>query len=243
MESIIVVLEMFDGLALSIDESTTVVIFETCARHFGTFVKLLELYHSYPDVELYIMQIFRNLIKLQSTDSLNSVHKNVLYKSVHELIQIYCKNEVGRHRAKNISDDDEEDVSVLIEILSGLITAEYEGYERDTVFSKIQNSNYEVDVATVVFTGVNSLLPLITKDMLEFPRLCNEYMSLVNLLIEYFPDRLATLPSHLLNSLVDSLLFGSQVSLGRISDYSYKAIQLLALYAWSYTSLRIINLI
>lgn len=94
--------------------------------------------------------------------------------------------------------------------------------------------NYEVDVSKVVFVGVNSLLPLVTKQMLEYPRLCLDYVYLVSLLVEYFPDRLTSLPSSLLSSLLESLLFGmNQTGMERISDHSFKAVQTLGLYHWS----------
>jgi hypothetical protein len=64
-EQLVVVLELFDGLALAIDETTTIPIFEACGRHFETFVKLLDLYHSYPDVVLYILKIVGDLIQFQ----------------------------------------------------------------------------------------------------------------------------------------------------------------------------------
>ncbi len=99
--------------------------------------------------------------------------------------------------------------------------------------ARIQNSQYEVDVPRVVFVGVNSLLPLITKEMLEYPRLCIDYLHLVVLLVDYFPDRLTGLPEPLLNSLLESLLFGTNQSVSRIPDYSFRAIQSLGLYNWS----------
>lgn len=236
-ESIICVLEMFNGIASTIDELTTVQIFETCGRHFATFVKLLDIYHSFSDVELYILTIFKNLIENLNFDALQSDHQMLLYQSVFNLIQVYSKNEVGRHRSNQDIEEDElyEDLSVLFTMLAGLIAAEYEGFERETVLARVQKAKLEYDVSRVVFAGVNSLLPLVTEKMLQFPRLCLDYMHLVGLLIEYFPDQLATLPVSLLTSLVQSLLFGTQQSIGRISDYSYKAIQSLALFAWANT--------
>jgi hypothetical protein len=121
---------MFQGLALSVDELTTVAIFETCARHFGTFLKLLELYDSYPDLELYLIRILRDLIKNQYFDALDSRHHQLLYQTVHDIIQIYAKNEVGRHRSASSVEEEDlfEDLSTLLEMLSGLITSEYEGF-------------------------------------------------------------------------------------------------------------------
>ncbi|KAJ3275135.1 Exportin-4 [Terramyces sp. JEL0728] len=234
-EKVIVALELFGGLALSVDETTTVQIFETCGKHFSSFVKLLDIYKSHPDVELYIITIFKDLIKNQSFDALQQQHCQLLYHAVLELIQVYTKNESGRHRAHQSLDEEElyEDLSVLLELLAGLIASEYEGFERETVLARMQKNESDIDVSKVVFVGVNNLLALITKEMLEFPRLCLDYMHLVSLLVEYFPDRLSTLPVSLLNSLVQSLIFGTTLSIGRIPGYSLKAIQSLALFAWS----------
>lgn len=62
-ESIVNCFEMFDGLALAMDESNSTVIFEMCHVHFGSFTKLLDLYHNYADVQFYILLFFRDLLR------------------------------------------------------------------------------------------------------------------------------------------------------------------------------------
>ena len=237
-EKAIVALEMFHGLALSIEEETTILIFESIARHFGSLIKLLQLYHSYPDIEAYILQIFKDLIKNQNHDNLEPNHRKILFESVHSIIQVYSKNEVGKRRDVKNLDEEElfEDLSLILDILASLISAEYEGFERDTVIARIQKSEFQIDVAQIVFVGVNAVLPLITHEMLQYPALCIDYINLVGLLIDYFPDKLEALPPALLNSLVKSLFFGTQQSLGKISDISFKAIQSLGLYSWVQTA-------
>ena len=130
-EKVVVSLQLFGGLALAVDESNTVLIFEALSRHFSSLIRLLDLYHSYPDVELYILNIFKNLVKNQSFDALQSNHQQQLHQAIHELIQVYTKNEVGRYRSSNnVTEEEEllEDLSVLFQLLSELITSEYEGY-------------------------------------------------------------------------------------------------------------------
>ena len=170
---------------------------------------------------------------------LTNQHRLLLFESVHKLIQIYSKNEIGKKRSINNLDEEDlyEDLSLILDILAALISAEYEGFERDTVLARMQKSDLPIDVAEITFVGVNSLLPLITHEMLQFPKLCLDYVHLVGLLIEYFPDRLATLPSTLLESLIQSLLYGTQQFMGRISEYSLKGIQSLGLYCWAQTTL------
>lgn len=129
-ERVVVSLQKFGGLAISVDETNTVIIFECIARHFDTLLKLLDLYHSYPDVELFVITIFKDLIKNQCFDDLQAQHHQFLYKTVHNLIGIYAKNEVGRHRKANDSEEEElfEDLSILFQLLSELILSEYDGF-------------------------------------------------------------------------------------------------------------------
>lgn len=100
---------------------------------------------------------------------MNNTHRQILFESVHAVIQVYSKNEVGKHR--NPKNDEEEelfnDLSLILDILASLITAEYEGFERDTVISRIQKAEFQIDVSQIVFLGVNSVLPLVTHDMLQ----------------------------------------------------------------------------
>jgi hypothetical protein len=129
-EEVVISLQMFCGLAISVDETTSLMIFQACSRHFETFVKLLELYHSYADLELFILTFFKDLVKNISFDVLQPVDHQLIYKTIHDIIQVYAKNEIGRHRVHNAAEEDElyEDLSVLLQLLADLISAEYEGY-------------------------------------------------------------------------------------------------------------------
>ena len=129
-EKVITVMEMYGGLALSADESNMVLIFETCSKQFASFVQLLELYKNFPEVELFILQFFKDLVKYQALDVLRPEHYQVLYSSILEVIRVYSGNQVGRSRQKGRMNEVEElnqDLSILFELLAGLLTAECEG--------------------------------------------------------------------------------------------------------------------
>eukprot|EP00842_Homolaphlyctis_polyrhiza_P004406 jgi/Hompol1/4967/HPOL_004083-RA len=236
-EQVINVMELYNGLALAADESNMVLIFETCARHFDAFVKLLDMYHSSPDVELYILQFFRDLVKYQALDVLQQHHYDILYNTALNLIRVYTKNEIGRKRQRGRANEEEElnaDLSILLEMLSGLITSEYEGLARDEVLQRLRKPATSVaDVVQVVFYGVNALMPLVTEDMLSYPRLCQEYINLVSLLVEYFPDRLSRLPADLLTNLVNSLVYGLNQPASSLGTLALRAMESMALFSWS----------
>ena len=61
MEKIVGILEMYDGLSMAADEINSSPIFEACAKHFDSFIKLLDLYHNFPEFEIYVLRIFAHL--------------------------------------------------------------------------------------------------------------------------------------------------------------------------------------
>ncbi|KAJ1330100.1 hypothetical protein BSLG_009732 [Batrachochytrium salamandrivorans] len=236
-EQVVSAMEMYDGLALAADGSNMIIIFETCARQFPVFVKLLDLYHSYPDVEFYILQFFCDLVKYQALDTLQPHHYEVLYRSILELIQIY-KNEVGRKRGRGRGNEESElntDLSMLLEMLTGLITSEYEGLDRADVVHLLRKSaaSSSVDVVKVVFFGVNSLIPLVTEDMLSYSRLCRSYINVVTYLVEYFPNQLVLLPADLISSLFKSLVYGLNQPISSLSISALRAMESISLFLWS----------
>lgn len=81
----------------------------------------------------------------------------------------------------------------------------------------------------VVFVGLNSLLPLITESMLQYPGLCCDYIRLVNRCVEYCPSKMRGLPPNLFNSIIQSLIFS--ISQPATAESSLNAIQNLSLFA------------
>ena len=49
-------------------------------------------------------------------------------------------------------------------------------------------------VCKVVFAGLDVLVPLMTGDLLQFPKLCRSYFALLGHMLEVYPERLAALP-------------------------------------------------
>ena len=65
-----------------------------------------------------------------------------------------------------------------------------------------------MDVAEVVFIGLNVVIPLITDELLTFPKLCHQYFSLLAHMLEAYPAKVAALPPDLFSTLMGTLEFG-----------------------------------
>ena len=129
-ETIVICLQMFEGLCLALNDNSTALIFGFCQNHFNSFRALMEIYHEYSDIELYIFLILKNIVRGVSYDQLDENQKQSLRNLIYELITTYSKHEVGRYRTTNAIEDEElfDDISAILDICTNLITLEFEGY-------------------------------------------------------------------------------------------------------------------
>ena len=65
-----------------------------------------------------------------------------------------------------------------------------------------------VDVAQVVLLGLHILIPLISEEMLKFPKLCRQYFRLLSFLLEVYPEKVAGLPADAFSQLMRTLEYG-----------------------------------
>ena len=83
-------------------------------------------------------------------------------------------------------------------------------------------------VAEVVLRGLAAVLPLLTADLLLFPKLCRRYFGLLGHTLEVFSDRVAQLPPRDFGALLASLRFGLQHADSDMSCASLEAAGALA---------------
>ncbi|TPX53736.1 hypothetical protein PhCBS80983_g06195 [Powellomyces hirtus] len=233
IEHVISTMEVYSGLVLAADETNTKEIFASVSKYFDAFIQLMELYRNHTEVEKYVLQVFANLIRCQSFEELTDADCQKLYAAVLSLLKTYAKNTIGRTRVVAINEDSElfDDLSCILEILAQLMASQYEGMTWNDILLK-RSAKGAVDVADVIFYGVNTVTPLISDQMLQFPELCKDYISLVSNLVRYFPDKLSVLPPALLANLVRALEFGMHNAMTEVARGAFEAITTLALYAW-----------
>ncbi|RUS18081.1 hypothetical protein BC937DRAFT_89166 [Endogone sp. FLAS-F59071] len=225
-------MEMFDGLALACETSNTTTIFSFCSRFFGSFVQLLSVYSSVPEVQLLILQFFSDLVQYLDFTELSEEQKQLLYNSVVELMKAYSAANLGKKRILTQEEEADEpygDISTILGMLSSVMASEFEGYARnDPTPVKVPGT---VNVSDVVFYGINIVIPLIELQMLKVPKLCSQYVRLISHLVEFFPDKLVGLPSLLFDNLMASLEFGIDHDIGEVSRLTLQAISPLALWS------------
>jgi hypothetical protein len=122
----------------------------------------------------------------------------------------HCINRVIHKRSEVEAEFDEEqkynDVLCAIQLLIHLGTKDFTIVCNTS--TSTSNGVETGQITDVIFFGLQQVLPLMTQGLLQFPSLCQHYLSLVGFMIETYPEKLCGLPFDLFNSLLESLLFG-----------------------------------
>ena len=77
-----------------------------------------------------------------------------------------------------------------------------------------------VDVPSVVLAGLHATIPLLTEELLRFPKLCRQYFALLAHMLEAYPAKVAALDAATFATLMRTLEFGlthADVDIGRES--------------------------
>ncbi|KAF9428205.1 Exportin-4 [Podila epigama] len=224
-------LELFNGLALALTDINTPMIFSFCARFLESFVELVRVYKNFPEVQILVLRLYTDMIKHFEFTVLPVEQISYFHTCTVQLLEAFSSANLGVNR--NVEWDEAEetpydDISVVLTMLIALL--DVRGV--DQMMSHTPNA---VLPSTVVFTGVNILIPIIKTQMLEIPRLCTLYIRLISRLVESYPSRLAELPANLLNNLMASLKFGIDHTILEVSHLTFQAIAAMALYATNAT--------
>ncbi|CAO3659151.1 unnamed protein product [Rhizopus microsporus] len=229
INNVINALEMFDGLALACQYNNTEIIFNFCARFFDSFIQLMNIYKSVPEVQLVILHLFSHLAGRLDFGYLTPENKQTLFAAINQIIQSFGAANQGKKRMHTQEEEEDqpyEDISTALAMLSNVMASGIEDFSR-----KEQGLDNDRGVADVVLFGINIVIPMIDLEMLKIPSLCRQYVQLISHLIEIFPDKLSGLPPALFNNLMGSLQFGIQHDIPEINILTLRAVTPLTVWA------------
>ena len=121
-----------------------------------------------------------------------------------------------------------DDVEEVISLLRHLLSKEYVDFSETTSSANL----FDADPAGVVFSGLSTILPLVTSDLLLVPSLCQSFFELVGHMAADFSDRFCRLPDNLWEPLVSALDFGLRHNDTLLARESLRGIEGLA--TWRY---------
>ncbi|XP_060554653.1 exportin-4-like [Ruditapes philippinarum] len=206
-EEIIKLLESLCGVAKGSRVNNIDKIYDYLLPLLQQCVTLLDLYHDNEDVVPLIIELLVEVVQKQLC-FLNTTRSNTLYEVCLAAIQMYSKHNKGK-RVKDASEEEEErysDILLVMELLTNLLSKDFVDFGEPDENSTSEDSS--VTAVNVVLFGLNTIIPLMTEDLLRFPNLCSQYFKLITFLTEIHPDRFTTLPDELFKTLMVSLELG-----------------------------------
>ncbi|CAI9759869.1 unnamed protein product [Fraxinus pennsylvanica] len=147
------------------------------------------------------------------------------------LLQLYSSHNIGKISVSLsnslLSEADTErykDLRALLQLLANLCSKDLVDFASESLEA------YGVSISQVVFMGLHIVTPLITLELLKYPKLCHSYFSLLSHMLEIYPEVVAQLNVEAFGHIAETLDFGLHHQDGEVVDLCLRALKALASY-------------
>lgn len=107
-----------------------------------------------------------------------------VYRLCMNCIQIYAKKNHQRVSLEATGEEDRlQDLMLLLKLMNHLLSKNFLDFGGDSPTSNDANQ-IQIDTAEVVVYGLESILPLITPDLLQYPNFCLQYYQTITFFLE-----------------------------------------------------------
>ncbi|EOA32553.1 hypothetical protein CARUB_v10015843mg [Capsella rubella] len=117
-----------------------------------------------------------------------------------------------------------KDLRALLQLLSHLCSKDMVDFSSDSI--ETQSTN----ISQVVYFGLHIITPLITLELLKYPKLCFDYFSLISHMLEVYPETLAQLNNDAFSHVLTTVDFGLHQQDVDIVTMCLRALKALASY-------------
>ena len=173
-----------------------------------TLLNFLTLQDKSPRMIYLILKLTAEVIEALIAE-LDSSNFPGIMNFVYEILQLYKKQNMGKislEKSKALKDEEAEEKYKNIRALLKLLTAIT---EKDMVdFGSKKSNSQQVDVASAIFIGLEMVIPLLSHELLNFPKLSQQYFNLIGHMCEVYSEKVCHFPKDLFAALVETLDFG-----------------------------------
>ncbi|GMY20514.1 exportin-4 isoform X2 [Fagus crenata] len=229
------VLERLRGAASASEPRTQKAIYELGFSVLNPVLVLLEVY-KHESAVVYLLLKF----------VVAWVNGQIIYLEAHEtalvvdfcmrLLQLYSSHNIGKISlslsSSLLSEAKTEmykDLRALLQLLLSLCSKDLVDFSSDSI--ETQGTN----ISQVVYFGLHIITPLISLDLLKYPKLCHDYFALLSHLLEVYPETVAQLNSEAFTHVLGTLDFGLHHQDAEIIDMCLRSLKALASYHYKET--------
>ncbi|PIA36376.1 hypothetical protein AQUCO_03400340v1 [Aquilegia coerulea] len=201
-------LERLRGAARATQPQTRKALYEMGVSVMSSILVLLGIYKYEPAVVYVILKFVVDWVDGQIV-FLEAKETAVVVKFCLQLLQLYSVHNIGKislscssSLLSEANTEKYKDLRALIQLLTKLCS-------KDLVdFSSDSNEAETTDIAQVIYLGLHIVTPLISLELLKYPKLCNDYFALLAHILGVHPEKVAQLNAEMLAHLVGTLDYG-----------------------------------
>ncbi|KAH0972651.1 hypothetical protein GBA52_024807 [Prunus armeniaca] len=229
-------LERLRGAASASEPRTQKAIYELGFSVMNPVLVLLEVYKHESAVVYLILKFVVAWVDGQIS-YLEAQETAIVVNFCMSLLQLYSSNNIGKISISlstslltEAKTEKYKDLRALLQLLSSLCS-------KDLVdFSSDSTATHATNISQVVYFGLHIVTPLLSLDLLKYPKFCYDYFSLLSHLLEVYPETVAQLNSEAFSHVLGTLDFGLHHQDVEIVDMCLRALRALASYHYVETS-------
>lgn len=152
------------------------------------------------------------------------------------LLQIYSSHNIGRisvcisSSLKSEADTEKyKDLRALLQLLATLCSEAFVDFSTGAIEA------HGTNISQVIYAGLHIVTPLMTVELLKYPKLCNDYFSLISHMLQSYPEMVTELNNEAFVNMVGSLDFGLRNQAPEVVDYCLNALNALASHHYKET--------
>ncbi|KAJ9185793.1 hypothetical protein P3X46_005384 [Hevea brasiliensis] len=152
------------------------------------------------------------------------------------LLQLYSSYNIGKISLSLSSSllseaktEKYKDLRALLQLLSNLCSKDLVDFSSDSI--EAQGTN----ISEVVYFGLLIVTPLISLELLKYPKLCHDYFSLLSHMLEVYPETVARLNSEAFAHVLGTLDFGLHHQDTEVVNMCLRALKALASFHYKET--------
>ncbi|XP_027349597.1 exportin-4 isoform X2 [Abrus precatorius] len=233
--SVSCMLERLRGAASASEPRTQKSMYELGFSVMNPVLVLLEVYKHESAVVYLLLKFVVDWVDGQIT-YLEAQETAAVVNFCMRLLQLYSSHNIGKISLSLSSSllseaktDKYRDLRALLQLLSSLCSKDMIDFSSDSI--EAQGTN----ISQVVYFGLHIVAPLISMDLLKYPKLCHDYFSLLSHMLEVYPETFAQLNSEAFAHVLGTLDFGLHHQDADVVSKCLRALQALASYHYKET--------
>ncbi|XP_021863776.1 uncharacterized protein [Spinacia oleracea] len=230
-ETIMVVsclLERLRGAASASEPRTQKAINEMGVSVMNSILTLLDIYKNEPAVVYLLLKFVVQWVEGQIS-YLEAQETATLITFCMRLLELYSSHNIGKISVSHSSTlaneaktEKYKDLRALIQLLASLCSKDLIDFSTGSVDSEV------ISISQVVFVGIHIITPLISIDLLKYPKLCHDYFSLMSHMLEVYPEMVSQLNVEALAHIIATLDFGLRHQDSEVIHMCLRALKALA---------------